>query len=224
MSEKFWAAKRERQEDITKEEQLEAGDRFMDEREGAGSEGERVRSESMSEHEPRDPNLPVGLRGTEHLSRDNEIAPEVVYSWYEKAMRRRDREPLEEERFVQHFFEHNDSYEYFAYGDSERGYLLGVLKHGVFIPTHFAPKSLRGGVELVKDLGESQDIPSVMAITPDLKDTITKIPTWRNHKLGHFVSMFRDEQVPKEIVYNSHPEVKKLMWGLLREYMKGLKD
>ncbi len=143
----------------------------------------------------------------------------MVYEWYAKAISRRDREPLEEGRFFYHFFEGGSFEETYMYGDFQRGYLLGYLKYDVFVPTHFAPKNIRTGYNLIKELGSSKKLPCVMAITKDLVKTITKFPEWKELDLS-FLSNFRDEQEHKYIVYNEHPKVKQLMIGLLNEYME----
>lgn len=149
-----------------------------------------------------------------------EVSKEDLYAWYSTAMTRRSREPLQEYSFINHFFEGVSYDETFAYGGKEKGYLLGFDKFGVFTPTHFAPKTLRGGYDLFNSLGESKNIPAILAITEDLADTLEKMPSW--HKLEidtNILSFFRGEIVKKEIFYNSHPEVKNLMMGLLLEYL-----
>ena len=142
----------------------------------------------------------------------------TVYEWYAKAISRRNREPLDEDRFIYHFFEGGSSETTYMYGDLQRGYLLGYLKYDVFIPTHFAPKNIRTGYDLVKELGGSKKLPCVMAITKDLVATITKFPEWKEFDLN-FLSSFREKQERKYIVYNEHPKVQQLMLGLLSEYV-----
>lgn len=159
------------------------------------------------------------LKNTKEIIKDKPELAEEIYSWYEKAIERRGREPLEEERFIAHFFRDGSRGETFYYGDLEKGFLFGFEKYGVFVPTHFAPKTIRGGYELVKKLGESNSIPAVMSITPDLTDTISKMPSWHVMDLS-FLSSFRDEILNKNIVYNDHPNVKNLMLGLVNEYLE----
>ena len=89
---------------------------------------------------------------------------------------RRDRVPLEYKRFIGHFFEGGSADISYLYGDEEGGYILGVLKQGVFIPTHFAPKILRGGFRLIDQLGYDYGTPTIMATTLDLMKTIIKMP------------------------------------------------
>lgn len=141
-----------------------------------------------------------------------------IYSWYEDAIRRREREPLPQDRFIAHFFEGRSLDEPKIFGEYNLGYLLGFQKYGVFIPTHFAPKTLRGGLKLITELGDHPSIPAVMAITEDLRDTIVKIPSWKEYDLS-FMAEFMRNNVGKKIVYNSHPDTKRLMLGVLTEYM-----
>ncbi|MFA6514177.1 MAG: hypothetical protein WCT50_02710 [Patescibacteria group bacterium] len=151
----------------------------------------------------------------------NEVSSDDLYSWYSTAIQRREgRKPLSEDSFKCHFFEREGFNETFSYGDSEKGYLLGFQKFGVFIPSHFAPKTLRGGYELLKALGDSDTIPSILAITEDLAETLKKMPSWHKIEIGKDVlSYFRGELVKKDIYYNSHPEVQNLMMGLMLEYL-----
>lgn len=153
------------------------------------------------------------------LEKNGTESADSIYEWYAKAMQRRDREPLGKDSFINHFFEGGSLDNPFMFGDKEKGYLLGYSKYGVFIPTHFAPKSLRTGVELIQKLGRSKETPCVMAITEDLVETITKMPEWHSVDMG-FLAMFRSSTLKKKIVHNEHPEVRNLMLGLLEEYLK----
>ncbi len=145
-----------------------------------------------------------------------------IHEWYAVAMSRRGREPLEADRFVDHF-EGMSTDPTFAFGNKEKGYLLGYLKSGVFIPTHFAPKTMRGGYDLFKKLGDSTNIPAVVSITDDLKDTLIKMPSWHALDMS-FLSSFRNVTVNKKIMYNSHPDTIKLMSGLASEYSEAAKN
>jgi hypothetical protein len=162
--------------------------------------------------------VPEGLISTHDLAVSNPALPDQIYKWYSAAIQRRDRQPLEEGRFIAHFFEGLSFDETFAFGNLEKGFLLGFLKYGVFTPTHFAPKTMRGGYELIKTLGESLDVPAVMSVTQDLTETISKLQAW--HKVDmSFLAMFRDQLEQKDVVYNSHPDVRNLMMGLVAEYL-----
>lgn len=141
-----------------------------------------------------------------------------IFEWYEKAITRRGREALGSANFMYHFFTGGSFEKNYMYGDEDDGYVLGIVRHGVFIPSHFAPRSMRGGYNLIKNLGESQEIPTVLAITDDLAKTIGKMPSW--HNLGiSFPAVFRDEVHNKQIVYNSHPDVQNLLPLLVEDYL-----
>lgn len=162
-------------------------------------------------------NIPEGLLPTEKfLEMYGKEAADEIYEWYENAMSRRDREPLEHERFAGHFFEgwsHDPTY---MYGGMKQGYLLGYIEKGAFIPTHFAPKSLRKGYELIQELGKSKDIPAIMMITDDLVNTITKFPEWTSID-KKILASFSGEECYKIPVYNSHPDAEKALIEIAKE-------
>lgn len=135
--EKFWKSRQQ----IKEEGRAEIANRHEDAVEGENSS-----------HEPKAAeNIPEGLLPTEaFLEMYGEDAVYEIYTWYENAITRRDREPLEYDRFRGHFFEgwsHDSTY---MYGDLAHGYVFGFFEHGAFLPTHFAPKNIRKGYELVK--------------------------------------------------------------------------
>ena len=165
--------------------------------------------------------IPSDLISTSEFFERQGVTLDEIHEWYASAILRRDREPLESERFVGHFGGMSLD-PTFAFGEREKGYLLGYLKYGVFVPTHFAPKTMRGGYELMKRLGESASVPAVMSITEDLKDTLSKMPSWQLLNIG-FLASFREELSEKQIVYNSHPDTKNLMLGLVSEYLEEAK-
>ena len=162
--------------------------------------------------------IPKDLVSTFDLVKKYGVSLYEIYDWYAAAITRKNREPLEEERFVGHF-EGYSTDPTFAFGDKEKGFLLGYVKYGVFIPTHFAPKTIRGGYELMRELGDSTSTPAVMAVTEDLMETVSKIPSWNLLDLG-FLSKFREDTVEKKIMYNSHPNTRNLMLGLIDEYLQ----
>jgi hypothetical protein len=166
----------------------------------------------------QDTNIPEGLINADEFKEKNYEEMYQIYNWYANAISRRDREPLEEDRFIAHFFEGGSLDTPYMFGNSEKGYLLGYSKYGVFIPTHFAPKSMRKGYELMKELGASEKIPAVMSITEDLVETIKKMPEWHAIDLS-FLSEFRNGDIEKRIVHNSNPEVHRLMYALLYDYL-----
>ena len=162
------------------------------------------------------------LISTEKLSEKVELS--TLYQWYATAMERRGREPLEENRFNYHFFEHGSTDPTFAYGNNHDGYALGVENVGVFIHTHFALRTLRGGYELLQNLGNDQNTPSLVAVTPDLAETLGKIESWHVVDLGGFAATFRGEEVKKVIAYNSHPDIEELAEKLFVQYMNDVNN
>lgn len=181
-----------------------------------------LRSDSESgEKEYTHEAVPSDLVPTSDIFERQGVTLEEIHGWYAAAISRRDREPLELERFVSHFggmsFDPT-----FAFGEREKGYLLGYLKYGVFVPTHFAPKTMRGGYELMKRLGESVNVPAVMSVTEDLEKTLCKMPFWHTLGIG-FLASFREYLAEKKVVYNSHPDTKNLMHGLVSEYLEETK-
>lgn len=59
---------------------------------------------------------------------------DAIYANYADAMKRRDREPLEEDRFYSHFFAGGSYEESMMYGDKSDGYLLGQELGGYLSP------------------------------------------------------------------------------------------
>jgi len=174
--------------------------------------------EQESRDERKEAKNEFSLRKTADVLSD--IDSEEIYSWYADAITRRDREPLEIESFHRHFFENGSMDETFAFGDKEKGFLLGYNKYDIFIPTHFAPKTLRGGYELFQSLGTSKNIASVIAITEDLSETLKKMPAWNHLELNEeILSNFRGELLKKEIYYNSQEDTEKLLFSLMIEFM-----
>ncbi|GEM_PF-1351193 len=154
-----------------------------------------------------------------------EVSVNDIYSWYSSAMERRGRDPLPQEAFIRHFFENGSTDKTYAFGDKEKGFILGFNKYNVFTPTHFAPKTMRGGYDLFLSLGKSEKIPAVLAITDDLAETLRKMPCWNEVIIDKkILSQFHGEVVEKDIFYNSNPEVKQMILGLLVEYMNKSKE
>ncbi len=209
--ENFWTTKNKEEKDLQDEIQagLEEFEEFKQDKED---------KESETEYE-----IPSDLISTSDIFERQGVTLEEIHEWYSAAISRRDREPLEEERFISHF-EGMSFDSTFAFGEREKGYLLGYLKYGVFVPTHFAPKTMRGGYELIKSLGESADVPAVMSVTDDLEETLQKMPSWQTLDIPSFLAQFREELTEKKIVYNSHPDTKNLMLGLVAEYLEEAKN
>jgi hypothetical protein len=131
---------------------------------------------------------------------------ETIYEWYSNAMSRRNgldggpRVPLEYDRFVRHFFDNQNSGSSLMYGNIEDGFLLGSTFDNFFHVSHFAPKTLKGGYRLLKNLGEDSEISAMLTITADLIQTIKKMKSWN----------FSDTPLP---IYNPSGEYKYLAWN-----------
>lgn len=203
--ENFWTPKQESERNL-QEQVKDFDDAVVESGEG-----------DQEEKEYRHEKIPTDLILTSKIFDKQAVTLEDIHEWYVAAISRRDREPLEKERFVGHF-EGMSIDPTFAFGERDKGYILGYLKYGVFVPTHFAPKTMRGGYELMKRLGESESVPAVMSVTEDLEVTLAKMPSWKTLDMG-FLASFREELAEKKVVYNSHPDTKNLMLGLVSEYL-----
>jgi len=159
------------------------------------------------------------------LVHSDSLPPELhnqIYEWYRNAIERRDREPLGEESFRYTFFKGGARESTKAFGDEHLGFLLGDENHGRFFPSHFAPRTLRGGYELMQKLGRS-DIPAVLSITPDLARTLEKMPEWKTVDLG-IETFFHGGKVKKIIAHNRHPKIQEIAFALLGERAHELFD
>ena len=136
------------------------------------------------------------------------LMPHQIWKNYATAMEMKDREPLEEGRFNYHFFKEGNYDDSVVFGGEKDGLLLGSNVDGIFIPTHFAPTSLKGGYRLIKDLVKS-DIPTALFITEDLKRTIKKMDGWKTIPLP-INTDFRGEKVKKYMVVNKWETLPKL--------------
>lgn len=95
-----------------------------------------------------------------------------VYQWYANAMRRRrpDSE-LSYESFVNHFHYNDYGNSCFIFGNYKLGFILGHTANGFYIPSHFAPRTMKGGLKLLSLLAKHN---IVLAITDDLSKTLEK--------------------------------------------------
>lgn len=58
----------------------------------------------------------------------------------------------------------------FRYGEN---YIFGYPGSNLFVPSHFAPSTMKGGVELIKKIGNSKS-PAVFSVTEDLSPMLEK--------------------------------------------------
>ena len=131
-----------------------------------------------------------------------------IYEDYVNAMRMRNREPLEEQRFYGHFFDGGNFEQSITFGSIKDGYLLGSDVNGVFVPTHFAPSGLRQGYRLIKEL-MSADRPTALFITQDLVDTIQKMKGWKILPF-RIKTYFRSDVIEKILVVSQWSALRKL--------------
>lgn len=197
---------------------LSAGREIKEEIE-EGIETVKNQDETENDQESIDPMFEELESTSDFYEDEGDEGVDEVYDWYQKAIRRRDREPLDSYRFKFHFFREGSTDRNFMFGDKKRGYILGMIRRGVFVPTHFAPKSLRGGYMLMKELGASENTPAVMAITEDLAETLKKMPEWHDTEMN-FPMYFRGEIHQKYLFYNSHPDIESLLPDLMQDYLE----
>lgn len=173
----------------------------------AKEKAESQRIENVKSHLLRSVDIPQKLG----------VSFDDIHKWYSDAMQRRNRAALDQDRFESIFAYENYDKSRFAFGSAEKGFLFGDVLNGVFVPSHFAPRTMRGGYEVIRDLGQSPHIPAVMAVTEDLKDTLEKMPSWKVLDFT-FIGFFRGQFIPKKIVYNSHPDTEGLLPSLYYLY------
>lgn len=96
-----------------------------------------------------------------------------VYQWYSNAMcKRRPGSQLSYENFVSHFVYNFNEYDMFIFGNYKLGFILGHKANGYYVPSHFAPRTMRGGIKLL-ELFAKQNV--ILAITEDLSKTLEKM-------------------------------------------------
>lgn len=145
--------------------------------------------------------IPEQLISTDKFVEENGYeAVDEIYQNYEKAITRKDREALDSDRFSRHFFEGASFDKTYMFGDSKKGYLLGYFKEGVFVPSHFAPKNIRQGYNLMKELGASE-MDSMVFVTEDIAEMLERMPEWVVTDLK-FDASFREDIVKKTLAHN----------------------
>jgi hypothetical protein len=162
--------------------------------------------------------LPTELIDTINLKEELEDQDiENIYIWYAEAMQRRNRLALNYSDFIYHFFEMGSWESTVSYGNLEKGYVFGFYKNEIFIPTHFAPKTMKSGYELFKELAENKSLPVATAVTTDLAETLMKMKGWHRLK-SKFLSYFSSEIKEKVIVHNSAKGIRIKLISLVKEF------
>ena len=117
----------------------------------------------------------------------------VIWSQYAKSMsRKRKNSVLPFENFNNYL--NNDSIYYFKYNDN---YIIGQYYNGFFKPSHFAPSSIRGGVDVIKEIIKYDNI--IFAVTDDLSDMLIKMDLYSDPN-GTIPMIFREMLVQKHII------------------------
>lgn len=159
------------------------------------------------------------LRASKDIADGNPDTIRLIYQWYKDAIVRRGRNARSEEKFIERYFGEKSG-DQFAYGDASRGFILGQKIQGVFVPRHFAPKTMRGAYTLLKELGESQTVPTLLFIVDDLEETIAKMPSWKS--TGTTVAMpYQGQSIEKKVVYNSNPVAEEVALKLGNDLFAG---
>ena len=86
-----------------------------------------------------------------------------------------------------------------AYYNRGQDYVFGQHDGRIFVPTHFAPTTKRGGYELIKGLSEFSNI--LMAVTPDLTEMLQK--TGFSKIKSDVPISFRGDTIDKDLLVSS---------------------
>jgi hypothetical protein len=119
-----------------------------------------------------------------------------IWSNYAKAMERNyPTGVIEYCRFV--YYLNQSTTQIFQFEDN---YIIGQFQNGFFKPSHFAPSSLKGGVNTIGELIKYDNI--VFAVTEELKIMLSKLGAFSSEDLI-FPMIFRDMIVNKHIVFTN---------------------
>ncbi len=143
------------------------------------------------------------------FSKDDRIYD--IWSQYANAMaKRRPDSVLSIERFEYYIKNYAGM---FKYKDS---YIFGQKINDFFIPSHFAPNSMREGIEMLKDLKRYDNI--IFVVTEDLAIMLKKLGY---KQLPHTVKKnFNDTIVDKKILISSFKHIQRLA-KLMLTYLMG---
>jgi hypothetical protein len=150
----------------------------------------------------------------------SKVKDSTIYSmWlnYKNAMERnRPNSSLSLDRFANYLnsgrvllFENNGSF------------IIGNYANGFFKPSHFAPKNIREGVEIIKELIKYDNI--IFAVTDDLKGMLDKLGAYSNEKLV-IPMIFREMLVTKHVVLTNPYIMAQILNGLKNNEYKSISD
>ena len=83
------------------------------------------------------------------------------------------------------------------YFEFKGNYVFGVVNKGLFTPSHFAPTNLTGGVALIKEIKNYDNV--VFAVTDDLSKQLIKIG-FKTIPFSTHKTIFRDQEVKKTLL------------------------
>lgn len=86
-------------------------------------------------------------------------------------------------------------------------YIFGYPGSNLFVPSHFAPSTMKGGVELIKKIGNSKN-PAVFSVTEDLSPMLEKSGFI---KIGEHPQIFGGTVSNKHIMVNKATSVEDLL-------------
>jgi hypothetical protein len=87
----------------------------------------------------------------------------------------------------------------------EGNYLIGQFRKNLFMVSHFAPKTLRGGMECLREIMGYNNI--IFTVTDDLKDMLLKLGIYGNEKAS--ISMFFRGELVKKNILTTNPYIMK---------------
>lgn len=124
-----------------------------------------------------------------------------IHSNYEKAMnRKREGSALDFDSFYNYITQ--DHVHNFQFGES---FVFGSYENGIFFPSHFAPKNLKEGVELIKELYKYN---VVLFVPEDLSKMAESIGFWKI--ATNIPTDFRGKKVMKNVLVSNRYIIPKL--------------
>lgn len=130
-----------------------------------------------------------------------DIGWKYIHKWYDLAMsKRRPDSSLNYDSFVSHFNWGLYQNTCFIFGNYKLGFILGNIRDGFYIPSHFAPRTMKSGVKLLKKFSEEN---VVMFITDDLSKTISKMKEY--HNTGVTINCFFRNELVTKYIWSSCP-------------------
>lgn len=120
----------------------------------------------------------------------------IIWNNYKNAMnRRREGNALNLCSFYDYIMYNANVFNY------KNSYILGNFSNGFYKPSHFAPTSIREGMEMIEELCKYNNI--IFTVTPDLTNMLKKMGAYTDTSFS-FPMIFRDELTIKNIVTTNY--------------------